>query len=116
MTGVVAALMGLARTGLVVRLNVPSAYGYRYGTGTVTTVETVIATATGGRPPYTYSWTRTSGSASISPTNPSSPNTKFSSLFGSSGSRSAEFRCSVLDADGDVALSATIPVNLESYG
>lgn len=115
MSGVLVALIGLNRPSLTVKLNTTRADGYRYGTGTVSTVETVIATPFGGRAPYTYSWVRVSGSSAINPTNPNGPNTKFSSYFSSSGYRVATFKCTVTDVDSLVVDSATIPVTLESF-
>lgn len=78
---------------------------------TTTTVysETCTATASGGTPGYTYSWTRISGSAAITATNPSSASTAFTgTIF--AGTTTAVFRVTVTDAASN---TATFDVTVE---
>jgi hypothetical protein len=63
----------------------------------------VTATPVGGRSPFTYSWARTSGDSGFSVLSPTSASTQFRRTFTVEGEFSAVFRCTVTDADANVA-------------
>lgn len=73
------------------------------GPGTVTS-SSVTAIASGGTPPYTYSWARYTGDASISADSGTSATTTFSANLGINDSTSAQFVCNVTDS-----VAATVP-------
>lgn len=81
-------------------------------TASITTASTTV-TATGGTTPYTYSWSRISGSTSISANSASSATTTFTGSSLASGSTyQATFRCTVTDGASatktvDVSISIT---------
>lgn len=70
------------------------------------TSELVTVTAVGGTGPYTYAWTRLSGSAAVFADSSTDASTTFSASI-CFGSRSAVFRCTVTDS-----LSATAAVDV----
>lgn len=72
----------------------------------------VSITRTGGLPPYTYAWTRVSGSAFAADT-PTVSSTTFSIQLANGASAAATFRCTVTSADGQVA-SADVLVTASS--
>jgi len=75
----------------------------------ITTVSTTV-TATGGTAPYTYSWSRISGSTSISANSASSATTTFTGSSLASGTTyDAVFRCTVTD---NVAATKTVDVSV----
>lgn len=67
----------------------------------------VTVTPTGGTGPYTYAWTRLSGSSSIYATSPTAATTTFHATIYIGPSRTATFRCTVTDS-----LSATAVVDV----
>ena len=70
----------------------------------------VTVTATGGTSPYTYAWTRQSGSASISADSASAASTTFTGTSLVSGTTyNAVFRCTVTD---NAAATATVDVSV----
>lgn len=84
-------------------------HGFSGSTSATSAAATV--TATGGTPPYSYAWTRISGSTDISATSASAASTTFDVVSMSDGAtKSAIFRCTVTD---DVAATATIDVSVE---
>lgn len=115
MAGATLAGLGFNRGSLAVKLNTANTTGYRYGSGSVVTVDTIVPTVTGGALPYSYLWNRLSGSTDMQPTRATSSTTKFTSFFASPGERSAVYRCTVTDANGIVANSNSINVTLGSY-
>lgn len=58
----------------------------------------VTTTTTGGTGPYTYSWTRLSGSSAVACDSPTSSSTKFSCTIYRGSTRSAVYRCTVTDS------------------
>lgn len=77
---------------------------------TIVTASTTV-TPTGGTTPYTYAWTRISGSTSISATSATSATTTFTGTSLASGTTySAVFRCTITD---NVAATKTVDVNVE---
>ncbi len=79
-------------------------------TGASITTASTTVTATGGTAPYTYSWTRISGSSSISANSASSATTTFTGSSLASGTTyDAVFRCTVTD---NVAATKTVDVSV----
>lgn len=84
-----------------------SGSGFGITTSTVTTNPSSVSVS-GGLPPYTYSWTRVSGSANIFPTASGAASTAFQrALLPVNGAETADFRCTVTDS-----LSRTAQTNL----
>lgn len=79
-------------------------------TRAVATTPATVATPSGGTAPYTYAWTRISGSTAISADSPSSASTTFSGSVGVNAVISAVFRVTVTDAS---AATATADVNVD---
>lgn len=69
------------------------------GTSSGTTSPATV-TATGGTTPYTYAWTKVSGSTEMGITSASSASTTFSYSFRTQGLFSATFKCTVTDNAG----------------
>lgn len=81
------------------------------GSGTSVTTSSVTVTPTGGTSPYTYSWTRISGSTAIAVNSATAATTTFTGSSLASGTTySAVFRCTVTD---NVAATKTVDVNVE---
>jgi hypothetical protein len=81
------------------------------GTATSLTTASTTVTPTGGISPYTYAWTRISGSTSIAANSASSATTTFTGTSLASGTTyNAVFRCTVTD---NVAATKTVDVNVE---
>jgi hypothetical protein len=86
------------------------------GTGASLTTASATATAIGGTSPYTYAWTRQSGSTSISADSASSATSTFTGTSLASGTTyNAVFRCTVTDnaaatktADVSVSITRTV--------
>lgn len=75
--------------------------------------DAATATPTGGSAPYTYAWTRLTGSgAAFSPT---AAATKFSATVPASTLYSGTFRCTVTDALGATAI-ASVSASFENIG
>lgn len=70
----------------------------------------VTATPTGGRAPYTYAWTRLTGTASI--TAPGSSGTYFSDTVGPNETRISTFKCTVTSSDGQTADTNTVTASI----
>lgn len=68
---------------------------------------TVTTTPSGGTGPYTYAWTRVSGSASIQATAPTAATSAFLAGLYDGTTKTATFRCTVTDS---LAATATIDV------
>lgn len=86
--------------------------GFRNETGTVESFSNSNAVVSGGRGPYTYSWTRVSGSTSILPYSSTAASTGFFSFFTSFETRTAVYKVTVTDADSTVVDSNNITVEL----
>lgn len=80
------------------------------GTASSLTTASTTVTATGGTAPYTYAWTRLSGSTSIAADSASSATTTFTGTSLTAGStNTAVFRCTITD---NVAATKTVDVNV----
>jgi hypothetical protein len=87
----------------------PSSVSKTDSTASITTAS-VTVTATGGTSPYSYAWTRISGSTDIAADSASAATTTFTgSSLVSGTSYSATFRCTVTD---NVAATATADVSV----
>ena len=100
---------------LSVLLSVSYLFGDRFGSGTATTAETTTAIAVEGTAPFTYAWTRASGSTSIFANNPTAATTDFFSYFATPSARTATFICTVTDAVPTVVASSAVTIDLEAY-
>jgi len=93
-----------------------SVTGFRTGAGVATTLSTT-ATPDGGVGPYTYSWARTSGDASISITQPLAATTQFTTSLTSGQSKSASFACTVTDTGTGLSeVTNTVSATLQDIG
>ncbi|CAB4153242.1 Tip attachment protein J [uncultured Caudovirales phage] len=80
------------------------------GTAATLVTSSATVTATGGTSPYTYAWTRLSGSTLITATTPSAATTTFTGATLTSGTTvTAVFRCTITD---NVAATKTVDVNV----
>jgi hypothetical protein len=92
-----------------------SAVGAASSTSTVTvTSNLVTASVSNGTPPYTFAWTRTSGSSAITATTPAAAATRFSGAVAPGNDVEAEFLCTVTDARGRTG-TATAPASLVNF-
>jgi len=86
---------------------VPTSLAKSASTASITT-DSCAVTATGGTAPYTYAWTRLSGSTDIAADSASAATTTFTGTSLASGSTyTATFRCTVTD---NAAATATVDV------
>ncbi|MEM9600675.1 MAG: hypothetical protein AAF926_06605 [Pseudomonadota bacterium] len=86
----------------------------KFGTGAAQSTSTVTATVTGGIGPFTYSWTRASGSTKISAISPSAASTAFQSSGLSPGeSAVATFIVTVTDTATGNQVFDTVSVTIE---
>ena len=109
MSGVLCILVGsnAASALLGLSLSPGDIYTSRAGAGSsISSADT--ATATGGSTPYTYAWTRVSGS-SYTINSPTSAATTFTTTLAPSGYKTGVYRCTVTDSLGAIAMAdATI--------
>lgn len=73
------------------------------------TTNTVVITAVGGAPGYTYSWARVSGDATITCNSPSAASTTFSATVTVATTKTAVWRCTVTDAVANVTTLDVTP-------
>lgn len=93
----------------------PSSLTKSASTSSITT-DSSTATAYGGTSPYTYAWTRQSGSTAISADSASSATTTFTGTSLASGSTyDAVFRCTVTD-DASATAYADVSVSISRVG
>lgn len=94
-----------------------STYGNGGGFATVTVqTDTSTVSVSGGTPPYTYAWSRQSGSTQINATNPSAATTAFSrASLGVGLSESANFVCTVTDAAARTAITNSVTATVENF-
>lgn len=83
-----------------------AATGTREGSGTVIT-NSVTITPSGGQGPFTYQWSRLSGTAAINL--PTVATTNFTDIVSSDDSSTSQMQCLVTDALGS---TATVPVTV----
>lgn len=81
--------------------------------GTIRT-DFVTVVVTGGLGPYTYSWVEVGGPTAVFASNPTAASTRFSCYFGSAGNVTAQYKCTVTDANLDTADSNTIDITLDA--
>lgn len=93
---------------LVVSINNTVVSVSRYGAGAISSSPASAVTASGGRTPYTYLWTRVSGD-SFSITTPTAATTTFSTFLSDGEYRQGVYQCAVTDFLGTVTtVSVTI--------
>lgn len=86
--------------------------GFAFG-GTVYTGN-VTVTPSGGQAPYTYAWSRVSGSGTVA--NAAAATTNFYDNPGAGNSTDGIFVCTVTDALGNVAVSEGVQAYFDDYG
>ena len=98
--------------------NTTSQTGTSSSTITVTTSagNRVTVTVTGGLFPYTYSWTRISGTSAITATSTTSRTTGFTASVTPCTQLNATFKCIVTDFSGATIDSDTVDVTLTNNG
>lgn len=81
-----------------------------YGNNSAVTTSNVTATPNGGTPPYSITWSRTDGGpVSWTILSPNSLTTAFRcNSVGLGDAETANFRCSISDSNGSVALSSIL--------
>lgn len=108
--GLFLATASKARTTLIVSVS-PT---WISGTGSGGVSDPATTTASGGVPPYSYSWARGSGSSSIIATDPTSDVTSFQWIGPWSGpSRLSGWICTVTDAANNTATHFPIQVEFD---
>lgn len=91
----------------------PSTLSASGASGSVTTAS-ATASVSGGSGPYAYAWTKVSGAA-INITSPSAASTTFGATGLAAGeSRTATFRCTVTDSNGQTDATGTVSVTITS--
>ena len=115
MSGAVSLLGGKANV-FKATLNRLYLSGFNYYTpSTSQTFQSITCKAVGGRPPYTYLWSRVSGDTAMG--NTSSTNTTyFARYFATDGEASSIWHCTITDSLGATAVSDPFQVDLSAYG
>ena len=93
----------------------PSPVSKTGGTSTgsrVLTTAIVTSTATGGTGPFTYSWARTSGDATVTANTPTAASTSFTATVLSDTSKLSTFTVTVTDTANGVTKQASVSVTL----
>lgn len=86
--------------------------GETWGYGVGMTSSPAVVEALNGVPGYTYSWTRVSGSTSITATSSTSYSTYFQATMVAGTSVSAVFKCTVTDAASGTVDTANVSITL----
>jgi hypothetical protein len=89
--------------------------GSTTGADKTLTTAPVTVTPHGGSGSVTYAWTRISGDAGISVTNPTAASTSFSATLGADESVTAGFQCVATDVSGAVQ-TAFVSVTISLVG
>jgi len=97
---------------LAASVSATTATGETWGYGVCTTGTPIVVEATGGVAPYTYSWTRVSGSTTVTAVSGSSYSTYFQGLVSVGSSVSAVFKCTVTDAASATVDTVNVTVTL----
>lgn len=98
----------------VAKISPTSLSGFKFGTGLIYTSGPSAVTVQGGQTPYSYLWTRVSGSAAIFPQVPTAASTRFYCDFTAPGSETAVFKCVVTDSNASVIDSNTVSMTITS--
>jgi len=95
-------------------LNTSSIYQEQIGLGVATiTTDSVVCTASGGTPPYTYLWAYVSGGTNINISTPTSSATSFYTTGSPVFTRTAVFKCTVTDSvSGTVIATPNVTVTI----
>ena len=97
-----------------VSLSPTIALGFGTGASAATvTSGTVTSTVEDGEAPFSYQWTRASGDNTITPTDPTAPDTTFSSSLATNQNKNATFELTVTDAMNNTA-TAQVAVQLSN--
>lgn len=97
----------------------PTVYGGAAFTSPIAvTTEPATASIVGGRAPFTFLWERTDAAlGSWTIINPTAQSTAFRLIaVGPGESETAEFACTVTDANGGVVVSGDVLAYVENYG
>lgn len=97
----------------------PTVYGGAAFTSPIAvTTENATATVTGGRAPYTFLWARTDAAlGDWSIISPTAATTAFRRIaVGAGENDTAEFACTVTDANGSSVASSDVLAYVENYG
>lgn len=93
-----------------------SGNGPGFAVATVSTNSSTVSVS-GGTPPYTYAWSRQSGSTQINANSPSSASTIFSRVNQPIGaSESAIFICTVTDSAARTTQTNTVTADISNVG
>lgn len=91
-------------SGMSVTASPISAIGTQFSNSSVVVNTNIITlAASGGTPPYSYAWSRQSGSTGLTATSPSSASTRFAVTLGANEVAEAVFRGTATDARGRTA-------------
>ena len=110
MSGAVLVVMGGVAGGVSASVNRSALSGFSYAPGTAQTSKSVVCTASGGTPPYTYAWTQV-GSTDIYATASTSATTYFGVFSASPTDVEDSFVCTVTDSAA--ASADSVPVTIE---
>ena len=88
--------------------------GSKFGTGLIYTSGPAAVTVQGGQLPYSYLWTRVSGSVDVFPQVPTVASTRFYCDFAANGTETAVYKCVVTDANASVVDSNTVSITITS--
>ncbi|MES2904003.1 MAG: hypothetical protein V4696_07445 [Pseudomonadota bacterium] len=87
------------------------------GSSIPVTTNVVSVTVAGGSAPYTYAWARDdAGAPSWTINNPTDDSSSFTVTVAASGIETAEFECTVTDADGATVTTNLTYASAENYG
>ena len=103
--------------GLTATVTPSNLYGFRTGKGTAESGGFATCVVSGGTPPYTYSWTRTSGNTEIYAFTPTASSTQFGAFMANFDTEfNAVWKCEVTDSAATTVNSDTVTIQLSNSG
>ena len=113
---VLSAMVGILQNGTLAASLSPSAVSGTSPYAGIVTANVVTATPSGGKGPYSYSWSLVSGDATVLPNFTTTASVYFFKYFTGVGLANALYRCQITDILGHTAYTGNVAITLEYTG